>query len=481
MNFGDLAKEIENGGKNPFEMKFEDLKLKEEPEYQIGDFERNLQIFRLEQNAQHVVSENLAKTLLNITDKIIDSITANFKKLNETENGTNATAKANEDRMASIELQIVEMRKIMQKGPTWPRRDGSFRSDLRTCFQCEEKGHTARDCHQKGQSQNEEEKPTRGMQKSCELQYRTCFQCGEKGHVARNCRQEVQNVSEMEQLKKDLQKSYEMSERRQKSLDELTKRFDNLEKEKQVQDRKLERLSNENQRLLEQIDTLNSVLNSSKEEKTKFDNLEQEKQMQDRKLKELSNENIELLERIDTLNGVLSSSREEITKFDNLDKEKQVQDRKLEKLSNKNRELLEQIDTLNSDLKSSEEEITHLEQEKQMQDRELEELSNENRELLEQIETLNTDKELQESNKEEITNLKSQIQIVSSSLENETVNLKKRCEALESFFTVVKKRHKELNGAGERCRVPLERSEIEQLELRLLELNPCREEITTQN
>ena len=241
----------------------------------------------------------------------------------------------------------------------------------------------------------------------------------------------------MEKLAKDLQKSYEISEQRQKSLDELAKKFDNLDKERQAQDRKL---------------------------------------------KKLSNENIELLERIDTLNGVLSSSREEIMKFDNLDKEKQVQDRKLEKLSNKNRELLEQIDTLNSDLKSSEEEITHLEQEKQMQDRELEELSNENRELLEQIETLNTDKELQESNFNlTLTNLTSQIQIISSSLENETVNLKKRCEALESFFTVVKKRHKELNGAGERCRVPLERSEIEQLELRLLELNPCREEITKQN
>ena len=113
MNFGDLEKEIINGGKNPFEMKFEDLILKEEPEYQIGDFERNLQIFRLEQNAKHVVSENLAKTLLNITDKIIDSITVNFKKLNETGNGTKATAKANEDRIASIELQIVEMKKIM--------------------------------------------------------------------------------------------------------------------------------------------------------------------------------------------------------------------------------------------------------------------------------------------------------------------------------------------------------------------------------
>ena len=428
MNFGDLAKEIENGGKNPFEMKFEDLKLKEEPEYQIGDFERNLQIFRLEQNAQHVVSENLAKTLLNITDKIIDSITANFKKLNETENGTNATAKANEDRMASIELQIVEMRKIMQKSLSWPRRDSSFRTDLRPRFQCEEKGQVARDYYQKTQSLNE---------KTCEMQYRTCFQCGEKGHIARNCRQEAPNVSEMEKLAKDLQKSYEISEQRQKSLDELAKKFDNLDKERQAQDRKL---------------------------------------------KKLSNENIELLERIDTLNSVLNSSKEEIMKFDNLDKEKQVQDRKLEKLSNKNRELLEQIDTLNSDLKSSEEEITHLEQEKQMQDRELEELSNENRELLEQIETLNTDKELQESNFNlTLTNLTSQIQIISSSLENETVNLKKRCEALESFFTVVKKRHKELNGAGERCRVPLERSEIEQLELRLLELNPCREEITKQN
>ena len=306
MNFGDLAKEIENGGGNPFEMKFEDLKLKEEPEYQFGDFERSLQFFRLGQNAQHVVSENLTKTLLNITDKIIDSITANFKKLNETENGTNATAKANEDRMASIELQIVEMRKIMQKGPSWPRRDSSFRTDLRPRFQCEEKGHVAQDYYQKTQSLNE---------KTCEMQYRTCFQCGEKGHIARNCRQEAPNVSEMEKLAKDLQKSYEISEQRQKSLDELAKKFDNLDKERQAQDRKL---------------------------------------------KKLSNENIELLERIDTLNGVLSSSREEIMKFDNLDKEKQVQDRKLEKLSNKNRELLEQIDTLNSDLKSSEEEITNL-------------------------------------------------------------------------------------------------------------------------
>ena len=199
MNFGDLGKEIINGGKNPFEMKFENLKLKEEPEYQFGDFERSLQIFRLGQNAQHVVSENLAKTLLNITDKIIDSITANFKKLNETENGTNATAKANEDRMASIELQIVEMRKIMQKGPSWPRRDSSFRTDLRPRFQCEEKGHVAQDYYQKTQSLNE---------KTCEMQYRTCFHCGEKGHIAWNCRQKVQNVSEVEKLANDLQKSF---------------------------------------------------------------------------------------------------------------------------------------------------------------------------------------------------------------------------------------------------------------------------------
>ena len=112
-----------------------------------------------------------------------------------------------------------------------------------------------------------------------------------------------------------------MSEQRKKSLDELTKKFDNLDKERQAQDRKL---------------------------------------------KKLSNENIELLERIDTLNSVLGSSREEIMKFDNLDKEKQVQDRKLEKLSNKNRELLEQIDNLNSDLKSSKEEITDLSSQNQI-------------------------------------------------------------------------------------------------------------------
>ena len=291
----DSEKEIKTGGKNLIRMIFEGLKLTEDLEYQLGDFERNLQISWHEQNAQRVFSEILTKTLSNFADKIID-----------------AAAKANEDRIRSIELQMAEMKKIMQKGPTLPRRDSPFRMDLRSCFHCEEKGHVARDYHQKAQSSNE---------KSCEMQYRTCFQCGEKGHIARNCHQKAQNVSETEKLAKDLQKSYEISEQRQKSLDELAKKFDNLDKERQVQDKKL---------------------------------------------KKLSNENIELLERIDTLNSVLNSSKEEIMKFDNLDKEKQVQDRKLEKLLNKNRELLEQIDTINSDLKSSEEEITNLSSQNQI-------------------------------------------------------------------------------------------------------------------
>jgi hypothetical protein len=208
--------------------------------------------------------ENLAKTLSNFADKIIDSIT--------TGTGTNVATKANEDRITSIELQMAEMKKLCKKGPSWPRRDSSFRTDLRTCFQCEEKGHIARDCHRKAQSLNEN---------PCEMQYRTCFQCGERGHIVRNCRQKVQNVNEVEKLAKDLQKSYEMSEQRQKSLDELTKKFDNLDKERQAQDRKLKKLSNENIELLERIDTLNGVLSSSREEIMKFDNLDKEKQVQD--------------------------------------------------------------------------------------------------------------------------------------------------------------------------------------------------------
>ena len=51
--------------------------------------------------------------------------------------------------------------------------------------------------------------------------------------------QKVQSVSEVEKLTKELQKSSEVSLQCQKSLDELTKKFDNLETEKQVQDRYL--------------------------------------------------------------------------------------------------------------------------------------------------------------------------------------------------------------------------------------------------
>ena len=49
--------------------------------------------------------------------------------------------------------------------------------------------------------------------------------------------QKVKSVSEVEKLTKELQKSSEVSLQCQKSLDELTKKFDNLETEKQVQDR----------------------------------------------------------------------------------------------------------------------------------------------------------------------------------------------------------------------------------------------------
>ena len=44
--------EIKTGGKNRIGMKFEGLKLKEDPEYRFGVFERKLQIFWREQNLQ---------------------------------------------------------------------------------------------------------------------------------------------------------------------------------------------------------------------------------------------------------------------------------------------------------------------------------------------------------------------------------------------------------------------------------------------
>merc|ERR1712228_862546 len=82
---------------------------------------------------------------------------------------------------------------------------------------------------------------------------------------------------------KELQKSSEVSLQSQKSLDELTKKFDNLETEKQVQDRQLKRLLNENQELLQQIDNFDSVLKSSKEEIT---NLSSEKEIIEAKSQE---------------------------------------------------------------------------------------------------------------------------------------------------------------------------------------------------
>ena len=76
--------------------------------------------------------------------------------------------------------------------------------------------------------------------------------------------QKVQSVTEIENLTKELQKSNELGLNCQKSLDELGKKFDQVETEKQVQERQLKRLLNENQELLEQIDTLDNALKSSK-------------------------------------------------------------------------------------------------------------------------------------------------------------------------------------------------------------------------
>merc|ERR1712241_1258040 len=95
--------------------------------------------------------------------------------------------------------------------------------------------------------------------------------------------QKVQSVSEVEKLTKELQKSSEVSLQCQKSLDELTKKFDNLETEKQVQDRQLKRLLDVNQELLEQIDNFDNVLKSSKEEIT---NLSSEKEIIEAKSQE---------------------------------------------------------------------------------------------------------------------------------------------------------------------------------------------------
>ena len=69
MILGDQEKEIKTGGRNLIGMKFEGLKLKEDLEYQFGDFGRDLQFFWHEQNAQSVFSENLAKTMSNFAEK----------------------------------------------------------------------------------------------------------------------------------------------------------------------------------------------------------------------------------------------------------------------------------------------------------------------------------------------------------------------------------------------------------------------------
>jgi len=78
--------------------------------------------------------------------------------------------------------------------------------------------------------------------------------------------QKVQSVSEVEKLTKELHKSNQVTLQCQKTLDELNKKFDTVETEKQVQDRQLKRLLSENQDLLEQIDSLDNALKSSKEE-----------------------------------------------------------------------------------------------------------------------------------------------------------------------------------------------------------------------
>ena len=99
--------EIKTGGKNRIGMKLEGLKLKEDLEYQFGDFGRDLQFFWHEQNAQRVFSENLAKTLSNFADKIIDSIT--------TVTGTSVAAKANEDRITPDKIpQFNNLEKIIK-------------------------------------------------------------------------------------------------------------------------------------------------------------------------------------------------------------------------------------------------------------------------------------------------------------------------------------------------------------------------------
>merc|ERR1712083_1023598 len=78
--------------------------------------------------------------------------------------------------------------------------------------------------------------------------------------------QKVQSVTEIENLTKELQKSNELGLNFQKSLDEVSKKYDQLETEKLVQERQVRRLLNENQELLEQIDALDNALKSSKDE-----------------------------------------------------------------------------------------------------------------------------------------------------------------------------------------------------------------------
>ena len=120
-------------------------------------------------------------------------------------------------------------------------------------------------------------------------------------------------------------------------------KFDNLDKEKQVQDRKLEKLSNKNRELLEQIDTLNSDLKSSEEEIT---NLSSHNQIIESKRQESKVEIVCLKQKCEALEHQLGEAKVDID--DNLQQEKQMQDRKWKELSNENQDLLnENQDLLN--------------------------------------------------------------------------------------------------------------------------------------
>lgn len=61
-------------------------------------------------------------------------------------------------------------------------------SSIRKCFQCDQPGHLARDCRQKGVSCYQCGQ-TGHLSRDCQRKEVTCYRCGQKGHIAPACKE----------------------------------------------------------------------------------------------------------------------------------------------------------------------------------------------------------------------------------------------------------------------------------------------------